>query len=60
MATYVKKTTTTPSVYYGKGQGIVITGESEVATFTAEGFGERGATGDIKWCPTNDMVVGTY
>lgn len=47
-ATYVTRATNTPGVFYGKGQGILMA-ESEVATFTGEGFGKVGATGDTIW-----------
>ena len=48
-ATYVNRATSTSGVFHGKGQGIVMAGESEVATFTGEGFGRLGPSGSINW-----------
>ncbi len=48
-ATYVNKATNTPGVLHGKGQGLVMAGESEVATFTGEGIGKVDYSGNIKW-----------
>jgi hypothetical protein len=48
-ATYVNKATSTSGVLYGKGQGIVMTGDTEVATFTGEGIGRVDPSGNIKW-----------
>src|SRR5215831_9195037 len=42
-ATYVNRPTSSSIVFYGKGQGIVMAGESEVVTFTGEGFGRVGS-----------------
>jgi hypothetical protein len=36
-------------VLHGKGQGIIMAGESEVATFTAEAFGRIGSSASAKW-----------
>ncbi len=36
-------------VLHGKGQGIIMAGESEVATFTGEGFGRISPSGSSKW-----------
>jgi len=48
-ATYVNRPTSSSVLFYGKGQGIVMAGESEVVTFTGEGFGRIGPSGGIKW-----------
>jgi hypothetical protein len=42
--TFVGRTTST-GVIHGEGQGVVMAGESEVATFTAEAFGRINPTG---------------
>jgi hypothetical protein len=49
VATYVNKATSTSGVLHGKGQGIVMAGDSEVATFTGEGLGRVDPSGNIKW-----------
>ena len=36
-------------VLHGEGQGVIMAGESEVATFTAEAFGRISPSGSIKW-----------
>jgi hypothetical protein len=49
-ATYVNRGGTKPAdVFSGNGQGILTTGESEVATFTGESFGRVQPSGNIKW-----------
>jgi hypothetical protein len=47
-ATYINRPTSSPG-FDGKGQGIVMAGESEVATFTGEGFGRVDPSVGIKW-----------
>jgi hypothetical protein len=49
VATYVNKATSTSGVLHGKGQGIVMARDSEVATFTGEGLGRVDPSGNIKW-----------
>jgi hypothetical protein len=48
-ATYVNRATPVSGVLHGKGQGIVMAGDSEVATFTGEGIGRVDPSGNIKW-----------
>ena len=48
-ATYVNRGTNTQGSFSGKGQGIVMAKESEVATFTGEGFGRVDSLGSMKW-----------
>lgn len=48
-ATYVNRVTPTSGLLHGKGQGIVMAGDSEVATFTGEGIGRIDPSGNIKW-----------
>jgi len=38
-----------PGVIYGEGKGVIMAGESEVATFTAEAFGRITPSGSVKW-----------
>jgi hypothetical protein len=40
---------TSTGVIHGEGHGAVMAGESEVATFTAQGFGRISASGTAKW-----------
>ena len=47
--TYVNRGGIKPAeLFYGNGQGIVTTGESEVATFTGKSFGRVHPSGNIK------------
>jgi hypothetical protein len=38
-----------PGVFHGEGQGVIMAGESEMATFTAEAFGRISASGSVHW-----------
>ena len=38
---------TSPGVLHAKGQGVIMAGETEVATFTAEAFGRISPTGSV-------------
>jgi hypothetical protein len=50
MLTFVGRPTTSKGVLHGKGMGIImVTGESDVATFTGEGIGRLGPLGNISW-----------
>ncbi len=40
---------TSQGVLSGKGQGVIMAGESGIATFTAEGFGRVTPSGSVKW-----------
>jgi hypothetical protein len=46
--TFVGKPTS-PGVLHGVGKGVIMAGESEVATMTGEGFGRISPSGSIKW-----------
>jgi hypothetical protein len=49
MLTFVGSPTTSEGVLHGKGVGIIMAGQSEVATFTAEGVGRLGSSGSASW-----------
>lgn len=38
-----------PGVIHGEAQGVIMAGESEMATFTAEAFGRISPSGSVKW-----------
>jgi hypothetical protein len=40
---------TSAGVLHGEGKGVIMAGESEVATLTGEGFGRLSPSGGIKW-----------
>jgi hypothetical protein len=42
-------TTTSKGVLYGKGNGVIMAGESELATYTGEGVGRVSSSGSIYW-----------
>jgi hypothetical protein len=49
MLTYVGSPTTSEGVLHGKGGGITMAGQSEVATFTGEAIGRLGSSGSASW-----------
>jgi hypothetical protein len=40
---------TSPGVIHGEGQGVIMAGETEVATFTGEAFGRISPSGTVQW-----------
>jgi hypothetical protein len=44
-----KPTTTSKGVLHGKGKGVIMAGESELATYTGEGVGRPSSSGSINW-----------
>jgi hypothetical protein len=40
---------TSPGVLHGEGRGVIMAGEAEMATFTAEAFGRISPSGSVKW-----------
>jgi len=38
-----------PGVIHGEGQGVIMAGETETATFTAEAFGRISPSGTVHW-----------
>ena len=40
---------TSPGVLHGVGQGVLMAGESEIASYTGEGIGRLSSSGGIKW-----------
>ncbi|HET7147500.1 MAG TPA: hypothetical protein VFI73_03285 [Candidatus Nitrosopolaris sp.] len=40
---------TMAGVLHGKGHGVLMCGESEMATFSGEGFGRINTSGSVKW-----------
>jgi hypothetical protein len=42
-------TTTTKGVLHGKGKGVIMAGESELATYTGEGVGRPSSSGSINY-----------
>ena len=44
-----RPSTTSKGVLYGKGKGIIMAGESELATYTGEGVGRFSSSGSINW-----------
>ena len=47
--TFVGRPSSEKGVIQGKGQGVVLAGESDVATFTAQGRGKITSSGGAKW-----------
>ena len=47
--TFVSRSTSAAGVLYGEGKGLIKTEESEMATFTAKGFGRLSHSGNVKW-----------
>ena len=41
--------TTSKGVLHGKGKGVIMAGESELATYTGEGVGRLSSSGSINW-----------
>jgi hypothetical protein len=44
-----RPSTTSKGVLYGKGKGIIMSEESELATYTGEGVGRFSSSGSINW-----------
>jgi hypothetical protein len=40
---------TYPGVLHGEGHGVIMAGDTEMATFTAEAFGRISPSGSVKW-----------
>lgn len=49
IATFVDRPTSTGALH-GEGQGVIMAGESEMATFTAEGFAKISSNASVNWC----------
>jgi hypothetical protein len=49
LITFVGRPTTAEGVLHGNGKGIIMAGESDVATYTGEGIGRVGPSGSISW-----------
>src|SRR5919204_6441828 len=47
--TFMAKPTTSPGVLHGVGQGVLMAGQSEIASYTGEGIGRLTSSGGIKW-----------
>ena len=47
--TFVGSQTNEGGVAHGKGKGVIMVGESEIATYTGEGIGRFGESGIISW-----------
>jgi hypothetical protein len=47
--TFVGSQTNEGGVAHGKGKGVIMVGESEIATYTGEGIGRFGESGMISW-----------
>jgi hypothetical protein len=47
--TFIGKPTNTRGIIHGKGIGVVMAGESELATYTGEGIGRVDPLGSINW-----------
>jgi hypothetical protein len=47
--TFVGRPTTSEGVLHGKGEGIIMAGQSEFASFTGEGVGRFGSSGGMSW-----------
>jgi hypothetical protein len=47
--TFIGKPTNTRVIIHGKGIGVVMAGESELATYTGEGIGRVDPSGSINW-----------
>jgi hypothetical protein len=44
-----RPTTTSKGVLHGKGKGVIMAGESELATYTGEGVGRPSSSGSINY-----------
>ena len=44
---------TSPGALRGEGHGVIMAGESEMATFTAEAFGKISSKGSVNWRGTH-------
>src|SRR5215213_1796214 len=47
--TFEGRPTTSKGVLYGRGKGVIMAGESELATYTGEGVGRVSSSGSINW-----------
>lgn len=47
--TFEGRPTTTKGVLHGKGKGVIMAGESELATYTGEGVGRPSSSGSINY-----------
>ncbi len=47
--TYIGRPTNTSGIIHGKGIGVIMTGESELATVTGEGIGRIDSSKNINW-----------
>lgn len=47
--TFVGSQTNEGGVAHGKGKGVIMVGESDIATYTGEGIGRFGESGIISW-----------
>lgn len=49
LITFVGSPTNEGGVIHGKGKGVLMADESEIATYTGEGIGRFGPSGTIRW-----------
>jgi hypothetical protein len=49
LVTFVVKPTSVKGVIHGEGHGVIMGGESEMATFRGEAFGRIGSSASAKW-----------
>ena len=47
--TFIGRPTNTSVIIHGKGMGVIMAGESELATYTGEGIGRIDPSGSINW-----------
>jgi hypothetical protein len=47
--TFIGRPTNTSGIIHGKGIGVIMAGESELATYTGEGIGRIAPSGSINW-----------
>jgi hypothetical protein len=47
--TFIGRPTNTSGIIHGKGIGVIVAGESELATYTGEGIGRIDPSGSINW-----------
>jgi hypothetical protein len=47
--TFIGRPTNTSGIIHGKGIGVIMAGESELATYTGEGIGRIDPSGSINW-----------
>lgn len=47
--TFIGRPTNTSGIIHGKGIGVIMAGESELATYTGEGIGRFDDLGNINW-----------